>query len=80
MVRYMSVGNDTIPVSLVSWIKENITRPLRGFEDKKNADGSPYSFRQQMRATYHQLIEIVGDLISRGKPHSSIKDTLISFK
>jgi hypothetical protein len=75
-----SYVDPTIPESLVYWIRNNITRPLRGFEDKKNPDGTPYSFKQQMRATYHQIREIVSDLISRGKAQSDIKNILVSFK
>lgn len=61
---------------LKEWILENVRRPIRGFEHKRNPDGSWYSREQQVTATRFQAFNIAQDYIKRGKSPQDAIDIL----
>lgn len=62
------------------WIQKNINRPIKGFESKRNADGSYYSFAQQIRATRCQVIAIARYFLQKGKSPHEIQGVLAHFQ
>ncbi len=63
-----------------TWMKENILRPIQGFEHMKNADGTYYTYDQQMRATYWQMFAIIRHFLKRGKSYDEIISILTLFR
>ncbi len=61
------------------WVRERITKPINGFHDKKNQDGTPFSLAQQKGATRVQMYWIVCDLCRRKKNSTSIHTILSAF-
>lgn len=65
---------------LSSWIKACAKEPIKGFDHKKNPDGSFFSYLQQKNATYKQLQSIILDMKKRGKDEKQIITVLSAFK
>lgn len=61
------------------WVKNRISKPIEGFNDKKNCDGTPFSYFQQKGATRVQMYWIICDLCKRRKSSASIQSTLAAF-
>ena len=69
------------PISRIEeWVLGNIHRPIKGFEHKKNKDGSFYSFAQQMRATRSQIMAVAHYLLERGKSTEEVRGVLAHFR
>jgi hypothetical protein len=62
-----------------SWVQQQSVKPIRGFEDKKNPDGSLYTYQQQQLATHMQMYLIICDMCSRGKSSASIHSIMEVF-
>lgn len=61
------------------WVKKQPVPPLKGFRDKKNPDGSKFSYQQQILATKMQLYFIIDDLCKRGKSSDTIQSIITAF-
>lgn len=61
------------------WAMMQIKHPISGFQDKKNPDGTPFSYRQQKQATNMQIYFIIYDLCRRGKSSTSIQSVIEAF-
>ncbi len=61
------------------WAKTQSIQPIKGFEDKRNPDGTPFTFQQQQLATRMQMYLIICDLCSRGKSSASIQSIITAF-
>jgi hypothetical protein len=62
------------------WVAKNIHRPIKGFEHKRNPDGSYYSFSQQMRETHRQAIAVAKYFLQRGKSTEEVCGVLAHFR
>jgi hypothetical protein len=78
--RDLVIDRITIPEEFFLWIHTYITEPIRGFEHKKNPDGSYYTTSQQITATRKQAIAMVHDFLQRGKSEADIFQILYLFK
>lgn len=61
------------------WVKNQPIPPLKGFSDKKNIDGTQFSYHQQIMATKQQLYLIICDLCARGKSSTNIQAIIVAF-
>lgn len=61
------------------WVRINISKPISGFDEKKNPDGSPFSLAQQRSETHAQMYWIIRDLCARRKSSGSIQSTIAAF-
>lgn len=61
------------------WARNRIHKPIDGFYEKKNPDGTPFSLSQQQGATHVQVYWIIYDLCRRGKNSRSIQSILSAF-
>jgi hypothetical protein len=68
-----------IPPDLSRWIDQHISRPIRGFEHKKKANGNEYSFSEQILATRHQVRLIAYSYLKCGKSEEEIRTRLKWF-
>lgn len=62
------------------WILKNINRPIKGFESKKNDDGSYYSFSQQIYATRLQVMAVARYFLQQGKSPDEVCGVLAHFR
>ncbi len=73
MLKEAMDASTQIPHEISSWIDQHISRPIRGFEHKKKADGNIYSHQEQLLATRYQLRLIAQSYVQRGKsPHEIV--------
>lgn len=68
-----------IPQRIICWVKCNIRRPIRGFNDKRNNDGSRYSYEQQLVASRIQVLYVAHYLSTIGKSTEDIIRSLRDF-
>lgn len=61
------------------WAQNQQVQPIKGFRDKRNPDGTRFSYRQQKVATRIQMYLIICDLCSRGKSSASIQSIITAF-
>ncbi len=61
------------------WARDNVKKPIIGFSDKKNPDGSPFNLEQQRGETHAQIYWIIRDLCRRGKNSTKIQSILSAF-
>ncbi len=61
------------------WARSKINKPIDGFQEKKNPDGTAFSLIQQKGATHVQMYWIICDLCHRKKNPRSIHSILASF-
>ncbi len=61
------------------WVKKQPVTPLKGLGDKKNPDGTQYSYQQQILATKMQLYLIIRDLCHRRKNSNTIQTIITAF-
>ncbi len=73
MLKEAMDASANIPHEISIWIDQHISRPIRGFEHKKKANGTEYSHHEQLIATRHQLRLIAHSYIQRGvSPHEIV--------
>lgn len=65
---------------LETWVMTHINRPIKGFEHKRNYDGSLFTKRQQLSSTRLQVLAIGMYFLDRGKPVEEIFAILQSFQ
>ncbi len=63
-----------------AWIIKNINRPIKGFESKRNADGSYYTFAQQINATRLQVIAVAKYFLEQGKTPDEVHLVIAHFR
>ena len=63
-----------------TWIAEHIHRPIKGFEHKRNSDGTFFNKRQQILATRVQILAIVSYFLARGKSAEEIREAVQVFQ
>jgi hypothetical protein len=68
-----------LPFEILVWIKQNIHRPIKGFEHKRNPDGTYYSPDQQLKATHRQAVTAASYFVHKGKSRPEIINFLIAF-
>lgn len=56
----------SLPASIYQWVEVNISKPFKGFEHKRNQDGTFYSYEQQIYATRAQVVSMAYELIKKG--------------
>ena len=56
----------SLPGPIYQWVEAHIKKPFKGFEHKRNSDGTFYSYDQQLCATRSQVVSMAYDLIKRG--------------
>lgn len=61
-----------LPQEISHWIEKNITRPIRGFEHKKRANGREYNHEEQIKATRYQIKLVASSYLQRGKTPQEI--------
>jgi hypothetical protein len=73
MLKEAMDASANIPHEISIWIDQHISRPIRGFEHKKKANGSMYSRNEQLLATRYQLRLIAQSYMKRGvSPHEIV--------
>ena len=65
---------------LEPWIHENIHRPIKGFESKRNIDGTLYNYAQQINATRLQVLSVALYFLQRGKEVGEVTRVISHFK
>jgi hypothetical protein len=70
---------DKVSKAVAVWVVSTVKTPIKGFEEKRNPDGSFYTYKQQLLATYKQVYIIIMDLLIRGKSKQEIMHTLQLF-
>lgn len=68
-----------IPSEISRWIEHNITHPIKGFEQKKRANGTEYDHEEQIKATRYQVKLIAYSYLQRGKSPQEILSRLEWF-
>lgn len=71
---------EDVPRPIIRWIKQHISEPIRGFDGKRNFDGTYYSLKQQIKASREQLLLIAIDYYDRGYPPERIIQELQYFR
>lgn len=61
------------------WVTRHINRPIKGFDQKKNSDGTLYTKNQQLSSTRYQAMAIAAYFIARGKSQKEILQILEVF-
>lgn len=46
---------EEIPQTIARWVMRNISRPISGFDSKRNFDGTHFSIDQQIEASREQF-------------------------
>jgi len=72
MLNEAMTASAQIPPEISLWINQYITRPIQGFEHKKKASGSTYSYEAQLLATRYQLRLIAQSYLKRGRSSHEI--------
>jgi len=73
MLKEAMDASAQIPHEIALWIDQHISRPIRGFEHKRKANGRMYSHNEQLIATRHQLRLIAHSYVQRGvSPHEIV--------
>lgn len=62
------------------WVVSNINRPIKGFEHKKNHDGSFFSYKQQLSSTRLQVLAVAIYFLNRGKSTTEVLQLLKTFQ
>lgn len=68
-----------IPQHIICWVMCNITRPIAGFNDKRNKDGSRYSYEQQILASRVQALYVAHYWSTIGRSTEDIIHSLEDF-
>lgn len=68
-----------LPQEISRWIEHNITRPIRGFEQKKRANGLEYNHEEQIKATRYQVKLVAYSYLKRGKSPQEVLSRLEWF-
>jgi hypothetical protein len=68
-----------ISENIALWVQTNINRPIKGFEHKRNADGSLYTKSQQISSTRIQALAVATYFIGRGKSQHEVLQILRVF-
>lgn len=55
-----------------AWVFTHVTRPIKGFEHKRNHDGSLFTKRQQLSATRLQVLAVAMYFLGRGKSEEEV--------
>ncbi len=70
---------DHVLQNIEAWIMRNVNRPIKGFDQKKNIDGTLYTKSQQVASTRLQAVTIAAYFIARGKSEKEILGILELF-
>ncbi len=68
-----------VPKSLVVWILKNITRPIQGYNQKRNERGEEIDVEEQLSETQYQMLLIASDYHRKGYNHRDILRVLSLF-
>lgn len=69
-----------VPKTVITWILNHITIPIRGYEQKTSRSGGNLNEREQLSETHYQLMVIASDYFQRGASEEKILDILSHFK
>jgi hypothetical protein len=69
----------TALADLEDWITLHVNRPIKGFEHKRNKDGTLYTKSQQITSTRYQAMAIAAYFTARGKTRKEILEILEVF-
>jgi hypothetical protein len=69
----------SVPEHLITWINTHINKPIKGFDHKKNADGTLLSHEQQMHATRDQVLSVANYFFTRGRSQEEIIAIITNF-
>lgn len=79
----LGMNTDTpiyLPKNLLLWIMDNITCPIAGFEHKRKGNGEYFSYDQQLKETYYQVMLIATYYYKKGASTQRIISILDYFK
>ncbi len=77
---YTKSVTPSLPESIMSWIVNNITTPIKGFDHKRNPDGSFFSIEQQLHQTRLQVVAVASYFYHRGRSTTEVMDIITSFQ
>lgn len=78
-MEYKQRKRDQIIHHLEKWVMTHIHRPIKGFEQKKNYDGTLFTKHQQLSSTRLQVLSIGMYFIDRGKSPEEVFAILQPF-